>query len=459
MQSLPETRLCAYVASLPERALPAVTRERLAQALLDWFTAGWSGLALPGAASTRALAEEVFCATGPAPVFGGRHGFTIAGAAFVNSGVTHLREIDDAHRGALLHPGITTIAPVLALAAGEELSWRRAAAAIVAGYEVALRVGEALGAAHYARFHSTATAGALGAAAATSVALGLDAGRLHHALGLAATQAAGLWQIVDDGAHAAKPLHPAFAVRNGMTAALAARAGFPGAQAFVTGKRGLHAALGGNGPLAALDAALGEGDKICEVTIKGWPTCAQLFTALDSAKALIDEHRPDPAAIAKVEVAIYPQALAVAGVDWPRTPAEAPFSPRYCLATLIAKRRLGIAETEAPDLESPLLRQLASRIAVRAEDACGRAFPARRPCTVTFEMADGRRVTATRDLRRGDPEDPFRWDEIEDRLHAFAPDIPPATAAALKTWCRGFADPAPDERCVPAPALFGAAAV
>ena len=102
------------------------------------------------------------------------------------------------------------------------MTQRHVADAVIAGYEVSLRLGEALGTGHAAGFHATATAGAVGAAASAAVALGLEGQSLHDALGIGATQSAGLWQLVDDGAHEAKSLHPAFAVRNGLAAAYAA---------------------------------------------------------------------------------------------------------------------------------------------------------------------------------------------------------------------------------------------
>ncbi|KAG1240414.1 hypothetical protein G6F68_017686 [Rhizopus microsporus] len=105
--------------------------------------------------------------------------------------------------------------------------------------------------------------------------MGLTPAMLHHALGIGATQAAGLWQLVDDDAHEAKSLHPAFAVRNGMAAAYAARAGLPGAQRFATGSRGLYRLLAGDGPLDALDGGLDAPERVNTATIKAWPSCTR----------------------------------------------------------------------------------------------------------------------------------------------------------------------------------------
>lgn len=456
--TVPEDRLVAHVIDQSRAPLSTATRERLAQALLDWFTAGWSALRTEPAARLRRLAAELHPCPGPAPVFGGTAA-TPPAAAFANAGIAHLREIDDAHRAAMLHPGVVAVTPALALAAAGGVSQARLARAVVAGYEVALRLGEALGAGHAGTFHATATAGSVGAAASAAIALGLDAAGLHHALGIGATQAAGLWQLVDDQAHEAKSLHPAFAVRNGMTAAFAARIGLPGARAFATGSRGLLKALGGNGPLAALDGELSGPQRLHTATIKAWPACAMLFTPLDAVQSLINEHRVAAADVAAVEIELFPHALKIAGVHWPAKPPEASFCLRYLVAVLLSQGHIGIEHVESPDLDSPLLRTLAERIVVRPVEAFQQAFPTRRPSRVTLALHNGQRLQCYRELRRGDPEDPFTWDALQARLRSFAPAIGDADARALVAWCERITDPAlDDEPAAPPARLFGAQA-
>lgn len=451
----PEATLVTHLTAMQQRPLSQTTRDRLAQALLDWFTAGHAAIDMPGAMALRELAKTSVPGTGQAQVFGGSPLQPMA-AGFANAGIAHLREIDDAHRAAMLHPGVVAISPVLALAATQPLSMRRAADAIIAGYEVALRVGEALGTRHAASFHATGTAGTVGAAAACAVALGLPKEQLHHAMGIAATQSAGLWQLVDDEAHESKSLHPAFAIRNGMMAAWAAQAGFPGARSFVTGRRGLYALLDGDGPLDALDSELDAPERLNTATIKAWPCCAQLFTPLDATREIQDRHHPSVQDIESVSVVIFPHALKIAGVHWPAKPAEAPFCLRYVVATLLINGRLGIDDMETPDLRSPDLLALAERVQVSTDDAFQRAFPQKRPARVTINLKDGRSFSAFRELRRGDPEDPFDWQQLQARMRAFAPAMTDAQAALLTHWCAAFGDASNDGLpCRPVAELFG----
>lgn len=451
----PENRLCAYLASLSSRPLSADTRHRVAQSLLDWFTAGYSGAAMPASRQLHELAATLFPGNGQVPVFGCPSPVSPLGAAFCNAGITHLREIDDAHRTAMLHPGIVAVTPVLTLAATHPLTQQQFEAGIVAGYEVAVRAGEVLGSGHSGKFHMTATAGSLAAAAASAVALDLDADKIHHALGIAATQAAGLWQFVDDQAHESKALHPAFAVRNGITAAYAAQTGYPGARHFMNGARGLYALLHGEGDPALLDKDLGATDRIHSTTIKPWPTCGQLFTVIDATQALIDAHDIRVDDIESVDIAIFPQALRIAKVDWPVKPAETCFSGRYCVAILLLTGKLGIQETENPDLKDPRLLALADRITLQARPDYAAAFPDRRPGTVTIRFRNGETISATHDIRKGDPEAPFDWAGLELRLRNLAPGVEEKKAAAISAWCAKQQHTAADAPfSPPAPELF-----
>ena len=131
-----------------------------------------------------------------------------------------------------------------ALAAAEEAgaSGARTIAAIVAGYEIQIRLSMALGPSdHYERgFHPTATCGAFGAAAAVGNVLGLDAAQIESAFGICLSQAAGSMQFLADGAWT-KRSHVGHAAMCGLMAATLAAEGFRGpAQAF-EGKAGFLA--------------------------------------------------------------------------------------------------------------------------------------------------------------------------------------------------------------------------
>ena len=99
--------------------------------------------------------------------------------------LAHTLELDDLHRASVTHPGCIVVPAVMGALgrSPEAVSGHRVLRSVLVGYEVMCRVGMALGQAHYRVWHSTATAGPLGAAAAVGTLRGLSHGQLVDALG------------------------------------------------------------------------------------------------------------------------------------------------------------------------------------------------------------------------------------------------------------------------------------
>ena len=111
------------------------------------------------------------------------------------------------------------------------------------GVEVETKVSEAIDPRHYdTGFHSTATAGSIGAGAAAARLLGLDPAVTAVALGIAASQAGGLRENFGT---MTKPFHAGRAADSGVFAASLARDGFTAASNILEAKRGFFSAAGG----------------------------------------------------------------------------------------------------------------------------------------------------------------------------------------------------------------------
>jgi|LSQX01.1.fsa_nt_gb 2-methylcitrate dehydratase PrpD len=146
-------------------------------------------------------------------------------------------ELDNVHRGSMFHPGAVVIPAVFAPGEKMRVSGLDLLTAIVVGYEAGVGIGEAAGETHYETWHTTGTCGVFGAAAAAGKLLNLDENAMSWALGNAGTQAAGLWQFLEDGA-LSKPLHPGRATYSGLLAAVMAAWGFTGPHRILKGEKG-----------------------------------------------------------------------------------------------------------------------------------------------------------------------------------------------------------------------------
>ncbi len=220
-------QLATFLAEVRTSDLPPAMIHRTTELFLDWF-----GCCVAGSRSAPVLAIAHFARSmgegGQVDVIPeGRKG-TPYQAAFANAASSHMVEQDDLHNASVVHPA-TVVFPA-ALAAAQELgrSGLDLLTASVVGYEAATRVGAYLGPTHYRYFHTTGTAGTLGAAAAVAHLLGANASEMTNALGNAGTTAAGLWQFLRDSADS-KPLHAAHAAATGLAAAYLAKGGLEGA--------------------------------------------------------------------------------------------------------------------------------------------------------------------------------------------------------------------------------------
>ncbi len=185
------------------------------------------GADLPWARTAAGYARQTG-GSGSSPIIGGGR-TTAAMAAFANGAAAHAFELDDVHEESISHPGAVVVPAALALAEELGAGGADALAAVVVGYEAMGRAGIAVGpGVHLLRgFHPTSMCGVFGSAAAAARLLELDADRLRHALGIAATLTSGTMEFASSGGQT-KRLHAGRAAEGGVMAARLAAGGFEG---------------------------------------------------------------------------------------------------------------------------------------------------------------------------------------------------------------------------------------
>src|SRR5438128_9479875 len=259
---------------------PDAARRAAAGAALDTI-----GVMLAGASEPCArIVQRVVSAegTGPCRIIGTNACAGAAGAALANGTAAHAHDFDDMCFVSLAHPSAPLVACALAAAELAGASGRALLDAYIVGFEIEGRFGRAMNPRHYKKgWHCTSTIGTLGAAAAASRLFGLDAATTRHALSIAASEASGL---KDNFGSMVKPLHAGLAARNGVLAALLARAGMTANRAAIDGPQGFLAAMDSERPsLDAFTADLGSRWEIVDIgiTVKLYPSCAGTHPTLD----------------------------------------------------------------------------------------------------------------------------------------------------------------------------------
>lgn len=308
--------LAAYVADLTFEAIPADVLDRVKVLTLDFL--GSAVRARREAESTPALLQMLEAlkldGQGEATVFGDSKQWTPAIAALLNGALGHSLDFDDTHADSSLHPSAPVVPAAFAVGELVDASGREVLTAIVAGYEVCCRLGNALDpTSHYQRgFHPTATAGTYGAAAAAAKLFKLPAERIIAAFGVSGSQAAGSLQFLMNGAWN-KRYQVGAAAMNGVIAATLARNGFVGASESVEGKHGLLVGYSDDAHPDKAVAGLGTTYETMKIGIKPYPSCRYTHAAIDAIIAMRREHNLTPDQVKKVEVGLHRNGITLAG--------------------------------------------------------------------------------------------------------------------------------------------------
>ena len=336
-------------------------------------------------------------------------------AALANGILANAADNDDTHKRALLHTGSVVVPPALALAQTGRLTGRDLIVALVAGYEVAVRVGMAVMPTHYRYWHSTATNGTFGAAATAAKALKLDVDGVHRALGLAGTQAAGLNTFFESG-DMTKSIHPGKAAFNGILSAQLAQLGATSPPAILEHPKGyLNAFSTEPKPQKLVEGLDGVEEALRRRGLEGdSPRPGREAVAFGREGGVSPEkHAIDPAQIARITNETYNTVKSHFSNKDVSTVMAARVSVPYCIAIAAIDGRLTQAQFSPARINDPLLRAVLAHTEVIADAELNKLYPDKFPARVTITLKNGASFQETVLFPKGDPQDPLSADELD----------------------------------------------
>jgi 2-methylcitrate dehydratase PrpD len=417
----PTRELAEFVAGLRLADLPDAVVAMACDVVLD--TVGCALGAWRDDAQKADIARTLalgFASAPAAAVWGGGGARADAGVAALANGIlANAADFDDTHKRALLHTGSVVVPPALALAEAIRLDGETVIGALVAGYEVAVRVGMAVMPTHYRFWHSTATNGTFGAAACAARAMGLDAGRTQMALGFAGTQAAGLNTFFTSGDFT-KSLHPGKAAFNGVLSARLAALGATSPPAMLEHEKGYVRAFSPEPKQAALTEGLGRTWEILQNGFKFFPSILASHAAIQATLDVVGTHDVKAADIASITNETYATVASHFSAKSVGTAMGARVSVPYCVAVAALDREVGQAQFTPERVTRADVQNLLARTEVVAAFELTQLYPEKFPARVTVALRDGRRLAATRYFPKGDPQEPLTPDEIEAKFLANA---------------------------------------
>jgi 2-methylcitrate dehydratase PrpD len=392
--------LARFAHAVAPATLPAAVRERAALVLLDTL-----GVMAFGSQDSflRRLRSRYASAYSPgtATVIGTGERFDPGLAALLNAAACTVTQLSEGHRRSRGDPGPHIVPAALAVAEVEGAPGEALLAAIVAGYEVAVRAGLALAplnADHHVHGHWAS----LGAAVAAVKLLGGDARELQQAIeGTAALLIYAPTATVVEGT----TVHHLY-VGSGLQAAIAVAYGV---QAGMTASPGTLEGYVGRRSTTSFDASkLAAGADPANPTyeilnnyFKLYPVCAQVITAIEAADE-IRRQIPDATRVRAVTVRATGAAVALCGGREVHTTLASKFSIPCMVAARFLYPEQGPRELHAIDVQDQALQAMMRRIAVVADPALSPPYPDARPVLVEAELDDGRRIAASRQIPAGD---------------------------------------------------------
>lgn len=387
--------LARFAAGLRAEDLPEEVRREAALKIMDTVAAGIGAARYDQIQRVTAEYRGLMGAGEAAPVWGQGFRAPLFTAVFLNGLQGHTLELDDVHTASKCHIG-TVVTPA-AWSVGVMLgsSGKDMVEATVAGYEVAARIATAFGIKAHRKpgWHSTATAGIFGAAAACGKLLGFDEETMVNALGLAGAQSFGTWAFLADGA-SCKVLNPARAAQSGCEAAFLAKAGMTGPEHVLTSEDGglFHMMSTAAVPEYAT-AGLGEVWEITRMDNKPYPCCRSTHCAIDAAVALRENCglRAEDVESAVVETYLIGRqqcGLSEASLE-PHNGPQARFSTPYCVARAVLDGRVGLQTFTDAAINAPEAQELLKRVEIRENPRFTEVYPDKWGCLLTVRRKDG----------------------------------------------------------------------
>lgn len=329
--------------------LPPDVQRKVKQCLLDALGAALSGTVTPISRMTAAYAARAWQGDEATILLHGKKA-TATGAAFANGYAANAFDTDDGADFTKGHPGAQLIPTALAVAEKLDKGGREVLTALAVGYEVAIRMGRCWHDRH-AEWQACGSWGSVASAACAARLMGLDAGQIRHALGIAEYYAPNV-PMMRDIDHPAMVKHGiGWGAMTGVTAAELAACGFTGIPTLFSCEeyRDWAAAIGR--PYLMTDA----------VWFKDFASCGFGHAAVNGARRLVQQYGVRAEDIEHIRVEAYHETLRL-GTRLPKTTEEAQFNTAWPLAAYLIDGEIGPRQMRDERLTDEAVIALARKV-------------------------------------------------------------------------------------------------
>jgi len=400
--------LASYIVTSRMESIPADVRHEARRAIVNFM-----GCALGGSVDTavdRAIqAFAPYAGKPTASILGRSERMDPLHASLMNGISSHVYDFDDTTPKNYIHPTSPVASALFAYASANRVSGRDFMEAFILGFEAESRIGNAVYPAHYdVGWHITGTAGVFGAAAAIGKLLKLPEQQMIWAIGLAATQAAGLREMFGS---MAKALHPGRAAQNGYGAALLAQAGFTAGEHGLEGPRGFAAVQAAKYDLSKITTRLGADFDLRANTYKPFPCGIVNHPTIDGCIQIHEEHGPLPQNITAVRLRVAPLVMDLCNQRGITRGLQGKFSVYHGAASGLVRGKAGIQEYTDDAVNDPQIRRVRELVS-----AVGDPSITEDQARIEVELATGETLARFVEQSLGNVHRPMSDKQLEDKF-------------------------------------------
>ena len=358
-------QLCGHLAAARFADLGTAAKSQARRGVLDWIGCALAGSGHPTVATLLAVLQEV-SGRPQATVFGRGLRLGLLDAPLANGQMGHVLDYDDTHMGGVvLHASSPVLAALFALAERATVSGADFMLAYAIGFEAGVRAGRAAPGHHKGGWHLTGTLGTIAAGAACAKLLKLDRQRFTYAIGIAATQSAGMQQ---NRGTMCKSFHAGRAAANGALAALLAERGFDSTQEIIEGNKGFSRIYSDVAAPEELLADLGNGWMIETNGHKPYACGVVLHPLIDAVIAIRNCDAIEPASVDEIALRVHPLVLSITGVVEPSTGLQSKFSTLHSAAVALIDGAAGLAQYSDARASDPIVSALRRKVKAVADE-------------------------------------------------------------------------------------------
>ena len=335
-------------------------------------------------------------------------------ALTINAALGNVLEMDDIHRSSILHPGPVVVPAALAMAQVCNSSMKDFLTAVIWGYEITIRMGEAVGRSHYQYFHNTSTCAAIGAALSVSKLLKLSDTETVWAMGNTMSRTGGVWQMRNEKV-LTKQWHNSQAALSGAHAAVAASHGLSGPSFILEGPQGVFAAMSADAKPDIFNA-LSSQWRIHDCSFKPWPACRHAHPAMDALLSVLQHAELVVSDVESVTISTYRDAVVFCDRRTPATPLEAKFSIQHAVSCLLLFKEPQLNHYSLDYIAREDVRGLRERVDVVFDANIEKLYPAHYGARCDILLKDGKMLSEQVDDTLGDPEKPLSKSQFSQKI-------------------------------------------